>query len=465
MPVGKSKQKSIFQEETMKKFCVALLAAAMVAGSALCASAMDVKFSGSYYVQGNYANNWAVGDKDTYGSAADYGQRLRVQTDFKVAEGLTLTTRFDALEGVWGQSFTGSNGYGAVSYNRNTGTNVDENNISFDRAYVTFAVPFGKFIVGRAASSNWGTIFGNNDYDSDQIRYIGNFGPVEVGATIEKLAESYNTTLNSNPTDKDGDNYHLYGIYKWGKGQAGLKAMYGRNATDVAYGTLAALPYIDTTLIMQPFAQATFGPVFVEAEINWVAWGKRDADAPGVLDRDYDNGFNAYLHAKMDMGPAYFGGVYAYVSGQDPAETAANGGDITAGPGGGRIWNPTLILWNEYSNRWLGGLGGANGTATETTDSMSNAHLFHIYAGVKPMAKLDVKASVSYAMADQLAAGQDDKLGTEIDLTAAYKIYDNLTYTIGGGYLFAGDFFKGTAATNGPTDDTYLLMHRLDLTF
>ena len=33
--------------------------------------------------------------------------------------------------------------------------------------------------------------------------------------------------------------------------------------------------------------------------------------------------------------------------------------------------------------------------------------------------------------------------GTEIDLTGTYKITDNLSYMLGVGYLFTGDYFKG----------------------
>jgi hypothetical protein len=35
---------------------------------------------------------------------------------------------------------------------------------------------------------------------------------------------------------------------------------------------------------------------------------------------------------------------------------------------------------------------------------------------------------------------------------------------IGAGYWWVGDYFKGTSATN-KIDDTYLLMHKLTLTF
>jgi len=49
-------------------------------------------------------------------------------------------------------------------------------------------------------------------------------------------------------------------------------------------------------------------------------------------------------------------------------------------------------------------------------------------------------------------------------LIATYKIYDALSYTIGAGYLFVGEYFKGFDA-NTKLKDNYLLTHRLSLNF
>jgi hypothetical protein len=57
-----------------------------------------------------------------------------------------------------------------------------------------------------------------------------------------------------------------------------------------------------------------------------------------------------------------------------------------------------------------------------------------------------------------------DKYGTELDITGSYKIYDNLTYMVGFGYLWVGDYFKGYDV-NAKTRDNYLLTHRLTLNF
>ena len=55
-------------------------------------------------------------------------------------------------------------------------------------------------------------------------------------------------------------------------------------------------------------------------------------------------------------------------------------------------------------------------------------------------------------------------MGIEFDVTAKYQIYDNLTYMVGAGYLWTGDYFKGALDTNKVGND-YLLMNKLTLSF
>jgi hypothetical protein len=85
--------------------------------------------------------------------------------------------------------------------------------------------------------------------------------------------------------------------------------------------------------------------------------------------------------------------------------------------------------------------------------------------GVKPTDKLDVMASLSYSYADRKPIGYDsDKYGYEIDVTGTYKITNNLSYMLGVGYLFTGDYFKGTSASSSVSND-YLVINKLTLTF
>jgi hypothetical protein len=221
------------------------------------------------------------------------------------------------------------------------------------------------------------------------------------------------------------------------------------------------------------------GPVFVEAEWNYNTGRAYDYEDNGVKGDDRNlRGMNAYLHGKVNVGPAYFGALYAYVSGQDPKSKTYN-----SGSDGGKAWNQNnLILWGYYSNKWAGMLGGGNGALYGQTGydyiAITNAHELKVYAGYNPTPKWNIQGSVAYAVADKTSPSNvittaanrasydyvDHNYGTEADLTASYKIFDNLTYTVGFGYLWAGDYFKGTNK-NATVDDTYLLLNKLDLTF
>jgi hypothetical protein len=100
-------ERSILQHynrrKKMRKFWVVLLTMGLIMAFAMPVSAVDVKFSGQYYVVGYHGENWSASDKDDIPARNLYAQRLRMQTVFQVAEGLSLTTRIDALEKRWGE--------------------------------------------------------------------------------------------------------------------------------------------------------------------------------------------------------------------------------------------------------------------------------------------------------------------------------------------------------------------------
>ena len=107
-----------------------------------------------------------------------------------------------------------------------------------------------------------------------------------------------------------------------------------------------------------------------------------------------------------------------------------------------------------------------------TGTAMDNGFIYQVFAGAA-FDKLSLKATLSIAEAHEdtygIAGTESTKYvskdyGTEFDVTASYKIYDNLTYTVGAGYLWAGDYYKGSVSTN-KVGDTYLLMNKLQVTF
>jgi hypothetical protein len=114
---------------------------------------------------------------------------------------------------------------------------------------------------------------------------------------------------------------------------------------------------------------------------------------------------------------------------------------------------------------------------------MTNAFLHQLKVGLKPTDQLDICLSGAYARADKLnglnktqtdfgplvglqnLSGYVSKdYGTEIDLTGTYKINNNLSYMVGFGYLFTGDYFKANNAS-AEVENDYMFINKLTFTF
>lgn len=454
----------------MKKFLVVLLSLGLIAAFCATASALDVKFSGQYYVVGTYDNNDRFLDTDKY-SRASFFQRARVQTEFKIAEGLTFTTRFDALEKQWGQSdWFGSqdrtNSREASPKYTKTGVGLNraaQENIEFERAFVTFATKLGTFDVGYQAADQWGTVFGDYENSRPRIKYTKAFGPFTVLAVFEKYFESDSSNEASGAyigkTDADGDNYFLAGIYNFKGGNAGLLYKY------MAWHQYAVSGYKTDIHALVPYVKATIGPVYVEAEAAYAFGKKAKVDSGSDVDK---SGWNAYIMAKMPVGPAYFGAQFAWVKGDGDDATKD-----TSGPAAGNDYKPTLVLFNVDYSSWKPNLYTCNSSNTMKDDA-KGLQVFNVFAGYNVTPKLTFDGALSFLQYDTKKQWNSTRtaqteivsatIGTELDLTATYKIYDNLTYMVGGGYIWAGDAWKGTNSA-AKVDNDYFLLNKLTLNF
>jgi hypothetical protein len=411
----------------------------------------------------------------TAASQAYYFQRLRIQTEFKVAEGLSLVTRFDALEKPWGYGKIGTGGApdswrtaGALANsfdvtNRSSqgaaGARVQEN-IEFEHAYIDFTTKIGRFNIGYQNFIAWGTVFLNTDAAIPGIKYFVPIGPVTVVAAIEKRVEQNASTTYGTAADADANIYDLGAIYKFGAGEAGILWQYGDNRSNRQLGFKTQLH------IFNPYAKMKFGPVYVEAEGVYGTGKVVDSElAAAVLPSIDAEAMGLYIMAKADIGPAYVGGIFAYMRGDDPATTNKVEGSLATALTVGQSWDPCLILWNNAL------YGGNFRVATPVGVFFDNAWLYQIYAGFKPLKEADIMMSVTYAYQDKkpVAANLGDVYGTEVNLIGKYKIFDNLEYMLGAGYLFTGNAFKGAATATRPDglpiDNNYMLFHRLTLSF
>jgi hypothetical protein len=484
----------------MKKFWLVLFSLGLIMAFSAQAFAVDVKATGSYYAAGMYQNgttflkdgfNYNPDTKQyTYEgpSTAFFYQRLRVQTDFIVSPCLKLVTRFDAMERIWGGMRSEP---GTTTDAQSSATRAENENIAFDWAYIEYVSPIGMFDVGIMEDGGWGTIFGDTSVPRGVISWAAEKGPLTFFFQILKIGDNSNSAVNSaysaNVTDNDTDKYQAGAFYKWKGGEAGLLGIYYREAS---MRPIIPAPGVDygvtgNVYVLQPYVKANFGPVSIQAEVDY-AWGSVKADGlyPYLFGNDLKvENWAGWVDAAVTLKQFYFGGSIAYVAGNDwskfYSDGTIRGGFLT----GGMDWNPTLILFNQERNYWAGPILGNNVTSTSMNylsqqfnlndTGMYNAWFFQGRAGIRPTDKLDIVLSLSYATADSktLPGGVADvgngTYGTEIDLVGTYKLTNNLTYMLGAGYLFTGDYFKGSVDTFGSYEvrDEYMFINKLTLNF
>ena len=496
----------------MKKFWLVLLSLGLVMAFSVSAFAVDVKVGAEYYVGGLYLNKISVNDGGVYNSAfpiavvltpytvvnpstAFFYQRLRVGTDFIVSPCLKLVTQFDAMERIWGGARSDTFGIdmtksgtilgigSAPTAAESAGTRAETENIAFRLAYIDYTSPIGLFKVGYQEDYVWGTAWGDrgSGVPAGQIMYMMQSGPFVGLVDYAKEADhshsavtssSYDILeqINASRTDRDADSYRIAGIYNFKGGETGLLFLWNRDASD--RGTLSGA-FLQNIFLVDPYVKVKVGPVAIQAELLWFTGDAEKFEGSGTtVNVDH---LSAFVDATANFGMFYAGGSVAYVQGQNPNDTNKLEGGV-APLSGGLDWNPCLIMFNTQTmDYWVGGIYGHDSSVLD--NEMMNAWFGQLRAGVKPTPQLDIMASVSYAQADQNGIAYDSSgtaigtipgktYGTEIDVTGTYKITNNLSYMLGAGYLFTGDYFKGANSYSGSkvTDD-FTIINKLTLNF
>ena len=452
----------------MRKVWLVLLSLGLIAVFSSSAMAVDVKVGGEFFAAGMYLNKTTL-EKDLGVATAFYYQRLRMKTDFIVSPGLTLTARMDIMDRQWGARTSAAADYTPYG---SAGTRREKENIAFDWLYLTYISPVGMFQVGAMDDYAWGTVFGDASKPSFKVSWIAAVNNLIAGVQIIKEIDNSPSAVNtsSQANDNDLNAYAAFLIYNFKNGSVGYLFRYNRDATNK---TAAFFPFTVNVFSHVPYFKVKLGPVALEGEANYLHGAVDFAGPLSNVTAKVDS-WEAYLSAKADFGIAYVGGTFAWLPGQiNPDEAAANFGvnatRLTGMLTGGTDWNPCLIMWNNERSYRSGSLSGWNGSTVDNISmngsGMSNAYFFQLKGGVKPVDKLDINLAVSYANATVKPAGfLYNDYGWEIDATATYKITNNLSYMLGGGYLFTGKYFKGTQESNNVQDD-YLILNKLTLTF
>lgn len=478
----------------MKKLLVVLLSLGLIV--AFCATATaqpTVKFGGSYYLVGVYEDNTTLQPKETAGysaySHAFFYQRIRLQPVFQIAEGLTFTARVDAMEKQWGQSDWKGGLDDQTATRGNTNTKFPRRGIQesmeWERGYVTFMTKIGAFQVGYQNVDDWGTDYSDFSNSRPRFAFMTQAGPVELAFIYEKVfeADTNSQGISNSAADADADTYALAATYK-GKGmEAGLLLKYYANNYTRPAGAKSAFTQVS------PYMKATFGPVYIESELQYWFGKAAEFEQPAgfpvaTLPKDIDlKAWGAYVKARFNFGPAYAGALFSYASGNDMSDD----GETTTKPGGaGTNFAPAFLLMNDAMASWtMSGsvsattVGAFNASVNNPTSNKSNTLIYNAFVGVNPTPKLNIEAALTYATVDADALSKnattgiitkaDSKdLGIELDVKATYKIFDNLSYMIGAGYLWTGDYFKGYTApgtAEKQIEDNFILINQLTLSF
>jgi len=422
----------------MKKFLLALMCVLLSAGFAF---AVDVDLKGMYYARGSYIDN-SGGLGDGSDQAFDYfyfDHELDLTARLLVTDKTRVIVNFEIRDENWLDGNTDGT-------NSNTGTNLDDN-IEFKRVFSSHTFDaYGTVLdLGLMTGGAWMTGFGDNANGRYRVKVTQ---PTEFGPVIgiyEKNAERGNASKDSEKDD--GTAYYLAMVTKLGDfniypllGYVDHSQLILDQGSD---GKQAFLFFLGTS--------ATFGDLGFEAEFNLQDWSS-DFAGTGPASEDYSI-WGIYGNGWWNIGAGKVGLLAAYGNWDDDSEQ---------GYGFGEDFTPTV-----FGADWAG-IGGASGAGLRS--EYKAVTMIQLYGSLALSEELSINGSGLYwtSNTDELADGSDgfwdDADGYEIDLGLDWKLTDQVTYTIAGG--FGKISLDSNTANGGQDPDSFArAYHRFKISF
>lgn len=411
----------------MKKLMTIFLAAALVFAVAGQASAAALETSGEIRARGWFLDNY-LQDKH---STEFWDQRLRVNGVWNVAENVKVQFRADILEGFWGDNKQTTSIEaaqdpitGAIGVKSTLLGTAAKDQIAFDQVNMQFVWPSTPltFTIGRQ-DVTWGLGVAAKADNRDRFKIAAKLGDFTVVYAYDKFAELFtqHDVKDANGRTADDSRGNALGVVGGvGPLKGGLLGYYSQNETNASKAI--------NRLLLDAYFSAKAGVADVKGELAYVT-GKDD----NAVGKDVDvTGMGAYLGAFVPAGPVTVGLEGAYAAGDKPTSAKNEGGfrhDYHS-----PYWS--VILFNNLDYP-----GYASESDFGADAGLTNAMSGKLSVSAAPMKGLSLYAAALYATRDKVAAGKDKQMGTEIDLIASYAVTENVSLTVGGGYLMAGDFY------------------------
>jgi hypothetical protein len=429
----------------MKRLLICLVALIAVFALVMPASAAEMKVNGIWNAKAWARDNYD-GDDDTDDATQYVTQRFRSYWNWIASENLKLVYK-NEIDIEWGDT--------GPQNGRNSGGGLsgDSVNLETKNIYLEFMVPDTPV---KATLGLQGITLHKGWFISDDAggaRFDMNFDPVSITAYwigVDGLE------ANDSVSSDDVWQAAVSGAYKAENMDARLSLAYQRNDNDL---TSNDVPESDDLYLLM----GEFGMSFDMVSFDIVAatnFGEVDSDGAG--DRDYEGFmFAGSVDIALDMATISVMGFYT--SGDDEGDLDEDFQGLA-----GQTFSWAEIISDGYSydrNASLAQIGGAN----------RPSNMYYVAAGVdlKPTDTTTIMFDVYYVgmVEDRTIAGEEeDEIGIEVDARLTQKIYDNLSMTIIGAYMFAEDGYgvydpaDPNAASNSG-DDAFHVGLGLDFKF
>jgi hypothetical protein len=451
----------------MKRLLILAIAAVLVLG--LAAATYAVEFGASGFVRvrsymGMNAQRFPDFGTDSFDDTEAWmDTRFRLKFAAKANDYATGVIYFEGDSTNWGEDPDGRNHAGSW--------NADRNAVELKQFYIDFKVPG----LSDAAPTTVRAGIQGFSVRSHVLLYVDGAG-VETNTAAGPVKFNLYWYKPAEGLDYRSDDTDIYGAQVWLPGLLPVTP-----GAYVLYMNSNAYPLRDATETRLAdlywagvYADGKIGPVGLQVDFAYSGGTIEGRGGTGIPDSDLSGWtFFADVLYTLEMAmPIDIGGTFMYATGDDldPTETDLSGfkeppgSEACYGGDWGIVFYPSAINDGVRMCNLTAGTTASNGKAGGTWFAK-------LRAAVKPLDWMKIKAYAMY-IGDTVDNGDingdtvsdDSDIGIEIGAIADLQIYKNLKYSIGLGYLFAGDALQTTAAKEDP-DDPWAIVSQLIFTF
>ncbi len=397
----------------MKKFFIVTLAVLFAAGTAY---AVEYDYSGMINTRGSYIDNSGSISDDSF-DYMYYDMEFDSTLNINPTDKTLIRLNWEIHDENFGTSPTGSN------------DKTGDANIAFKRAWGQYTFDNGWATqFGLMTGGAFGTAFGDNSDGYYRVRADGNLSFGKVGFILEKRDERGSTGSGDYDAEKDdSDSAAAYLVTKAGDVTLMFLGQWvgvGDASGGAAPETFEDEDYDINVIAGVVAAMGSFGEIGFEAE----AVVKDYTYEYNQLNPEDYTIYGLYGNVWMTMDALKIGAMAAYGSyEEDAGNEDAAGNNAGAGFGFGEDFGPGywVMDWD--------GFGGGNAEYYAST-------LFAVYGDYAISDALSVYGALEYMMSNADAGEWEDATGYVLSASMAYKLADNVTYSIAGAY---GNLFIG----------------------